>query len=175
MQVAAYGKENRTTDNVHRNQATILHFSLHPVLPAEYTLALNTTLGTLSCLSNSNEHPQLVMQQQFTRSELSLLRPLLQSFPYYCPYEELFASFYNSNLSPLTIARARQQLQSALETGTWEQEMRPLRNVLSRTRLKLNTIAINITSILETGCILMAMPTARQSEARGQIQINAAM
>lgn len=176
MQVAVYCEENRTDDNVQRNQKTMLHFSLHPVLPAEYTLALNTTLGTLSCLSNSNGQPLLVMQQQFTRSELSLLLPLLQSFPYYCPYEELFASFYNSHLSPLTIARARQQLHNALETGTWEQEMRPLRNVLSRTRLKLNKLAINITSILETGCILMAMPSSKQSEeAHDQIQVNVTM
>jgi len=164
MQVAAYCEEKRivetveTVETVPQKQATILHFSLQHVLPAAYTLALNTTLGTLSCMACSNEQPQLIRQQQFTRSELSLLLPLLQSFPYYCPYEELFASFYNSNLSPFTISLARQQLQRALESGTWEQEMRPLRNVLSRTRLKLQRFGLNITSILETGCMLMAVP-----------------
>lgn len=161
MQVADYCEEKRvveTVETVPQQQATILHFSLHDVLPAAYTVALNTTLGTLSCMACRNEQPQLIKQQQFTRSELSLLLPLLQSFPYYCPYEELFASFYNSNLSPFTISLARQQLQRALERGTWEQEMRPLRNVLSRTRLKLQQLGLNITSILETGCMLMAVP-----------------
>ncbi len=39
--------------------------------------------------------------------------------------------------------------------GIWDQEMRPVRNVLSRTRLKMRTFGFDISSILETGYILM--------------------
>ena len=158
MQVADYCEEQLVAHDVQQNESTVFHFSLLNVLAAEKTLALNTTLGTLSCMVCNDGQVRLVMQQQFTRSELSLLLPLLRSFPYYCPYEELYASFYNSHLSPLTISAARRHLQRALDTDTWEQEMRPIRNVLSRTRLKLRTLGITITSILETGCMLMAAP-----------------
>jgi hypothetical protein len=82
----------------------------------------------------------------------------LDSYPYYCPYEVLFASFYNGDVTEMIVARCRQRLQNSLEIGTWDQEMRPVRNVLSRTRLKLRTFGVNITSILETGCILRLMP-----------------
>ena len=51
--------------------------------------------------------------------------------------------------------RARQQLQEALEAGVWDQQMRPVRNVLSRIRYKMRSFGIDITSILETGYILM--------------------
>ena len=158
MQVADYCVEQVATNDVRQNESSVFHFSLQNVLAAEQTLALNTTLGTLSCMVCEDGQVRLVMQQQFTRSELSLLLPLLCSFPYYCPYEELYASFYNSHLSPLTISAARRHLQRASETDTWEQEMRPIRNVLSRTRLKLRMLGITITSILETGCMLMAVP-----------------
>jgi hypothetical protein len=60
------------------------------------------------------------MQQQFTSSELSLLIPLLELFPEYCPYEVMFASFYNGTITNETVELCRQQL-------------RPLRNVLSHT------------------------------------------
>ena len=158
MQIAAFCEEKTYSEDKKANHPPILHFSLQPILPEGYTLALNIPLGTLSCLIRNDEQPRLLLQQQFTRSELSLLLPLLQSFPYYCPYEVLFSSFYNSHVSDTLIARSRSHLQRALETGTWEQEMRPVRNVLSRTRLKLRTFGINISSILETGCILMAVP-----------------
>lgn len=162
MQIAAYCEEKTYTENKKADHPPILHFSLQHILPEGNTLALNMPLGTLSCLICTAEQPRLLLQQQFTRSELSLLLPLLQSFPYYCPYEVLFSSFYNSQVSETLIVRSRNRLQRALETGTWEQEMRPVRNVLSRTRLKLRTFGVNISSILETGCILMAV---RDSQA----------
>jgi hypothetical protein len=42
-----------------------------------------------------------------------------------------------------------------MDYGTWDHEMRPLRNVLSRTRLKIKDFGMDILSILETGYILM--------------------
>jgi hypothetical protein len=158
MQVVAYCEEKNSRNNLEQNTESIRHFSLQDALPAGHTLALNIQLGTLSYISSGGEVPQLVAQQQFTASELSILLPMLDSYPYYCPYEVLYASFYNGNITEMIVARCRQRLQNALEIGTWDQEMRPVRNVLSRTRLKLRTFGLNITSILETGCILRLMP-----------------
>ena len=103
--------------------------------------------------------PRLLIQQQFTASELSLLLPLLEQFPHYCPYEVMFASFYNGTITEATIEHCRIQLQDALETGCWDQQLRPVRNVLSRIRFKLRGFGLDIISILETGYILMV--TAR--------------
>lgn len=134
----------------------ILYFTLQDTLPAGHVLALNTRLGTLSYLSiDKNEQPQMLAQQQFTQSELSLLRPLLEHYPQYCPHEVMFANFYNGTVTEQTIARARTRLQEAADYGTWDHEMRPVRNVLSRTRLKLKDFGMDILSILETGYMLL--------------------
>ena len=58
-------------------------------------------------------------------------------------------------MSDTTVEHCRQQLQEALEAGVWDQQMRPVRNVLSRIRYKMRSFGIDITSILETGYILM--------------------
>jgi hypothetical protein len=99
--------------------------------------------------------PRLLIQQQFTASELSLLLPLLEQFPHYCPYEVMFASFYNGVITEDTIEHCRIRLQDALEDGCWDQQLRPVRNVLSRIRFKLRGFGLDIVSILETGYILM--------------------
>ncbi len=137
----------------------IRYYSLQGALPEGQTLVLNTALGTLSLLSNGDVMPRLLIQQQFTASELSLLLPLLEQFPHYCPYEVMFASFYNGTITEATIEHCRIQLQDALETGCWDQQLRPVRNVLSRIRFKLRGFGLDIISILETGYILMV--TAR--------------
>ena len=176
MQVVAYCEEKTSRNNLDHHTESILHYSLQDALPAGHTLALNTELGTLSYISSGEEFfvsqaatapfdqtgskvvPKLLAQQQFTASELSILLPLLNSYPYYCPYEVLYASFYNGEVTEMIVGGCRQRLQHALEVGTWDQEMRPVRNVLSRTRIKLRALGVNVTSILETGCILRVLP-----------------
>lgn len=140
----------------------ILYFTLQDTLPAGHTLALNTRLGTLSYLSiDEQQQPRMLVQQQFTQSELSLLCPLLEHYPQYCPHEVMFANFYNGTVTAQTIARARTRLQEAAEYGTWDHEMRPVRNVLSRTRLKLKDFRMDILSILETGYMLLLTSASR--------------
>src|SRR5204863_8672635 len=140
----------------------VLHFSLQGLLPMGHTLALNTTLGTLSLLVCKQERPHMLTEQQFTTSEICVLMPLLESYPYYCPYEVLLASFSSGRVTDTTIAKCRKRLQDAQEAGVWDQEMRPVRNVLSRTRLKMQTFGIDIFSILETGYVLMFQSRRRQ-------------
>src|SRR6266568_4458943 len=172
MQVVAYCEEKTSHTNLEQNTESIRHFSLQDALPAGHTLALNMVLGTLSYISSGGEVPQLLAQQQFTASELSILLPLLDSYPYYCPYEVLFASFYNGDVTEMVVDRCRQRLQMAQDIGTWDQEMRPVRNVLSRTRLKLRTFGLTVSSILETGCILRGTPTTPSVQSTRQATIH---
>lgn len=158
MQRLAVRRDTTTINKLDNEQ--ILYFNLQDALPEGHTLALNTRLGTLSYLHTTEDKwPRMLVQQQFTNSELSLLRPLLEHYPHYCPHEVMFANFYNGSVNEKTIARARERLQEALDYGTWDHEMRPVRNVLSRTRLKLKDFGMDILSILETGYMLMV--TAR--------------
>jgi hypothetical protein len=154
MQRLAVRRDTTTINKLDTEQ--ILYFDLQGALPEGHTLALNTRLGTLSYLYIAEgKWPRMLVQQQFTNSELSLLRPLLEHYPHYCPHEVMFANFYNGSATEKTIARARERLQEALDYGTWDHEMRPVRNVLSRTRLKIKDFGIDILSILETGYMLM--------------------
>jgi len=154
MQRLATRRDATKTNRLESGQ--ILYFDLQGALPARHILALNTGLCTLSYLSaDDKQQPRLLAQQQFSQSELSLLRPLLEHYPHYCPHEVMFASFYNGSVTEYTIARARERLREAVEYGTWDHEMRPVRNVLSRTRLKLKDFRMDILSILETGYMLL--------------------
>ena len=143
----------------------IIHFPLQGLLPAGHTLALNKVLGTLSHLSYTSDGPKLIGEQQFTDSEICVLKPLLESYPHFCPYEVLLASFNSGSVTEPAIARCRERLQEAQEAGVWDQEMRPVRNVLSRTRLKIHTFDVDILSILETGYVLMPKSRSRQRGA----------
>ena len=149
------GKTVKASVTTTQDAEIIRYFPLQGTLPEGQTLVMNTALGTLSLLSNGDVIPRLLIQQQFTASELSLLLPLLEQFPHYCPYEVMFASFYNGIITENTIEHCRIQLQEALEDGCWDQQLRPVRNVLSRIRFKLRGFGLDIVSILETGYILM--------------------
>jgi hypothetical protein len=147
------------------NDEDILHFSLQGVLPPGHLLAVNPTLGTLSSIVNEGDYPRLLRQQQFTSAEMSVLVPLLGAFPYFCPYEMLLASFRYGSVSEDEVESCRVYLQEAHKEGIWDQEIRPLRNVLSRVRLKLRSFGIEISTIVETGYILMYMPERKRKEA----------
>lgn len=164
MQKVPLRKLKNTITQMPQNNEDILHFTLQGLLPTGHILALNVPLGTLAYLIYNQDRPQMVMEQQFTSSEVTVLLPLLESYPYYCPYEVLLASFSTGRVTEGTIERCRQRLQEAEEEGVWDQEMKPVRNILSRTRIKLRSFRIEISSILETGYILMYMLENRDWE-----------
>jgi hypothetical protein len=155
MQKTSLRKAKPAPRYVQTAHVAIRHFPLKGLMPDSHMLALNTTLGTLSQLACDEAGPRLVAEQQFTNSEICVLLPLLNYYPHYCPYEVLLASFNSGHVTDEAIADCRQRLNSAQADGDWDQEMRPVRNVLSRTRLKLHTFGIDIFSILETGYVLM--------------------
>jgi hypothetical protein len=166
MQKVSLRKVKTPMSYLQESNEEILHFSLQGLLPVDHSLALNTTIGTLSHLVCKQERPHMLMEQQFTTSEICVLMPLLESYPYYCPYEVLLASFNTGRVTETAIERCRVRLQEAQEAGVWDQEMRPVRNVLSRTRLKTRSFGIEISSILETGYILMYMGNHKQLSER---------
>ncbi len=151
------------TDEQHGapEETVIRHYKFDGLLQAHYHLALNKKPGILSCFTDNGTEIRMVLQRQFSPGELSVLIPLLDAFPYYCPYETLYASFYNGEVTEKIIEQSRRRLFKAQENGTWEAEMRPVRNVLSRTRIKLRAFGINVTSIIETGCVLRPVTKAR--------------
>src|SRR5579884_3515710 len=97
-----------------REPEKIAYFSFAGALPEGHTLVLNLALGTLSELAICESGPRLLTQQQFTTSELSLLVPLLESYPYFCPYELMFARFYNGEVTEEILEQCRRRLQVAL-------------------------------------------------------------
>ncbi len=135
-------------------------FVLQGLFPLPHAFVLNSTLGTLLHLSMQPDmpHPVLLSEQQFTEQELSLVVPLLTNYPEFAPMEELYASFCYGydGLSEQRIDQAREQVHEALEEGIWDQELRPLRNAMSRARFKLRHLGLDAVSLLETGYLLMA-------------------
>ena len=93
-----------------------------------------------------------------------VLMPILEANPYYCGYETLLASYSHGKVTETTVARCRELLEEAQEEGIWDQEMRPVRNVLSRARLKMHSFSIDIISVHETGYMLKRMPARRYTE-----------
>jgi len=132
----------------------IRHFAGQLALPAGQTLALHTRLGTLCYLASGEGYPRLLMQAQFTSTEMSILMSLLESYPTYCPYEAMYSYFYRHSMAEKVVASARKHLQEAHDAGTWEDEMRPVRQALSRARSKLRAFGIDIAPILTTGYLL---------------------
>jgi hypothetical protein len=165
MQKSSLRKATTSITPIRQPEHEIRHFPLPGLLPEGYIFALNIPLGTLSLLSHGDDGPLLWMEQQFTNSEVCVLLPLLQLYPHYCPYEVLLAHFNSRNVNDQAIARTRKRLQEAQEKGIWEYEMRPVRNILSRTRLKIQSFNIDIISILETGYILMYRAARNRKEA----------
>jgi hypothetical protein len=139
----------------HNNMETkIVHLSLPGLLSTDQTLALNLETRTLSLLSDG---PKLIMEQQFSVNEMSVLAPILESFPHYCPYEVLLAHISSHTITPTSIAHCHQRLQEAQNGGTWQQELRSIRRALSSLRSKLHYFDLEISNVRERGCSLTSL------------------
>ena len=140
----------------------ISHFSLPELVSSGRILALNLETRTLSLLS---EGPVLIIEQQFSVNEMSMLAPLLEAFPHYCPYEVLLAHISSNLVTATSIERCRQRLQEALSRGTWQQELRPMRRVFSSLRTKLHRFDLEISNVRERGWSLTKRLCAKASGA----------
>lgn len=160
MQKVSLRKVKTAASVIEPTNETILHFELAKLLPAGQILALHTKLNTLTLLALQPDasHPLVLGEQQFSVNEMRVLLPLLQLYPRYCPYEVMLASFNCGNTSEEMVERFRVRLEEARFADVWDYEMRPTRNILSRTRFKLRELGIEVSSILETGYLLIALP-----------------
>ena len=135
----------------------ILHYTLTDLLPPGHVLALNRELAILSCFvieADEEPWPRLLLQEQFSPNEERILYPLLENYPHFCPHEALMASFYTGQITDADLERYRQRLQEARFAEVRDYEVRPVRNILSRARLRLRKFGIEVCSILKTGYML---------------------
>jgi len=148
----------------------ILHFSLRGLLPTGLTLALNLETRTLSLLADG---PQLISEDHFSASEMGLIVPILEAYPYYCPYEVLLAHISSKHVDPSLIERCRHRLLEAQLNGTWQQEMRPVRRALSSLRSKLHSFHLEVSTVRERGCNLTSLTflavSSRNAEGMSQM------
>jgi hypothetical protein len=135
-------------------ESPIVHVSLEGLLPKGEILAVNREHGFVSILTFDGQNPRIRAEQYFTPVEMSMLLPLVSSYPAYCPNELLLASF-SGGTTEKDIERARNRLLRVKERGEWDALLRPLRNALSRVRIKLNKLGIDVRSIFETGYTLI--------------------
>ncbi len=76
----------------------------------------------------------------------------------------LVAHFSSTRVSERVIERMREQAYEARESGEWDALMCPMRNVLSRVRLKLRPFGIKIVSLVEVGYALVpTRPRGRET------------
>jgi hypothetical protein len=121
------------------------------VLPDEQWIVLNASnrRGILTLMGNGESRCRIIAQEMITDQELFLVVELFDQFPEFCPYAELMSA-----LTGREIEACRQEVIYALEHGTIDAVMRPVRNVLSRCRVRLHPLGIEIKSVVETGYVL---------------------
>ena len=111
--------------------------------------------------------PTIVAACQLTWQEWFVLLPVIASYPDFCPYNVLHAAFNKACITEENIVEAQEILNSATESKKWDAEVRPLRNVLSRARLKIQAaFHLDVYSIFETGYLLHA--TSAHSSRKGE-------
>ena len=139
-----------------QNNNKIIYFRLSPnILPKGHILALDFSLCTLAHLEVVEDLPLILTQIQFSPAVFALLLPLLYLYPNTCTYDILLAEYrHQGYANEELIQLVQQELQAVNNTIIWDQILRPLRNVLSRTRIKLNAMGFTIRTVIETGCVL---------------------
>jgi hypothetical protein len=146
-------------------QESIQYYVLEGLFPATHVFALNLALGTLLHLYQDEQtpYPLILGEQQCTERERDLLRPLLAHYPQWVPYEIIHASFYQGydRLSEQRISQAQARLDLLREEKLWDAELRPIRNVMARLRLKLREVGLETINMLETGYMLIKNPKWR--------------
>jgi hypothetical protein len=151
-------RKARSLPTQFNQEMEIFHFAPPGLIAPEHTLAFNTSLGTLSLLGWQNDHPRLIMEEQFTSREIAVLVPLLRTYPSYCPYEMILACYETGRLTEETVFRYRMRLHEAQQQPeVWDMMMRPMRGILSRARLKLRCFGLVVASVSETGYMLRGM------------------
>jgi hypothetical protein len=134
----------------------IRHYTLPELLPEGMVIAIHLDLGTLTSMVIEKGMPKKIAESMITVTELRVILPLFESFPYYCPHEVLYAAFSSGKVTEKSVTAARLYLQEAQENDLWNQEIRSVRNAISRVRFKLHPLGLDIGALLSRGYILTA-------------------
>ena len=126
-----------TTDRFHR-------YTLTGLLDEGAFLVEDTHLLVFTVWNEREPLP--VAQEMLTYEESRIFRTVLAHSPYHCPYESLYAMYYD-----VPIEKARNVLHASWDTEEWEIQMKPIRNVLSRARIKVRRLGIEMSNVSETG------------------------
>lgn len=130
-------------------------YVLEGVLVPGHVLFLNIhafSLSTYIATELSAEPYGLVAQEVLTAQEMYALSALLDVFPDFCPYDVLHAAITDAMPN-----EAQALVHRAIDARTLDQSMKPVRNVLSRCRLKLRTFHLDIRSVHGEGYYLTAL------------------
>jgi hypothetical protein len=151
---------------------SIQYYVLEGLFPATHVFALNLALGTFLHLywEERLPYPLVLGEQQLTERECDLLRPRLSHSPQFAPYEVIHASYFEGydRLSEQLIAQAQEKLDLLREEKLWDVQMRPIRNVMARLRLKIREVGLDTVNMLETGYMLIKNPKWRSPLAKRQ-------
>ncbi len=149
--------------------SSILHFSLPTVLEKGKRIAVDSrsgavTLMTVEYILQKDEEVKIALPRQLgtvslTDGELKIALPLFEYAdrdpPVYCPHAILHSIHYFNDASEYHVAISQQRLYEAHEYGMVEEEIRPVRNAISRIRFKLKPLGLDVSSLMSRGYTLI--------------------
>jgi hypothetical protein len=150
----------------------IEHFTFSD-FPEDCVFALYWTYQSISLLQSGGEggaHPRLLGQVLLTERELDVFLAMRDHHPSFVPYEVVQTAFsrgYEATKRREVVTRVAASLQEAHQAGQWDEEIRPLRNLVSRLRFKGRVLGLEIISLLDTGYVLMRSPKWRPPSPLG--------
>lgn len=130
----------------------IRHFELRGMLDASEVLCLNLETLTLSLL-RLEMLPRMNVEVRLGSNEATLLALLLETAPFYTPYETLLAAFVSG------LSFSQDMLVRFREAAT-EEEMINLRIAVHGLRPKLKLFHLSIKALSQTGYQLIRLPSA---------------
>lgn len=128
-----------------KEDARFGEYELAKILPKGSMITVDHSTRFVSLLKDGH----LVEGIGFSGAEFDLFVALLESYPDYCPREEIL-----SVLTHKPIERCRRAIIAAADGGNVNPVMSKAINSLSRTRIKLLIFGIYIATVQETGYIL---------------------
>jgi hypothetical protein len=132
-----------------RDEERFLSYTLFELLPPHHLLVADTFNKTITEVEDSSGAIIFVEQQVFTYDEFAQIIAILTEQPYYCPLANLLLAKERR-----TLAYQQEQLAQADEAGWMDELMRPIRNILSRARIKMRLFDLEITSMTGLGYTL---------------------
>lgn len=130
-------------------------YELGSLLPGN-RLILNHDQGILSLLTGE----EILEQQILTPNEMYVIEELFKTYPEYCPSEVLISA-----MTGQSIERCQEKVLWGLEEGAADVVMRPIRNLLSRCRMKLHPFGIEIKSLTTVGYVLIPVKGRARAQA----------